>query len=189
MDFLFEAGLQRFVGHIDAIALDVELPAMIHTAKPAFLVATQEQRRQPVRAELIEQADSSFGIAEGDEIFAQELYPFGRAIRLRKFLREQGGKPIPEHDFAHWSTRSHARQQFVFFFCQHEAFPSYTAHQKSREILHLAIPKGSKSVKFAGPSHGVSVQGFGETRGGVGKRSRPLRSAIEAPKSILCLTS
>ena len=52
---------ERLVGgnvrHVDAVAVDVELPAVVGAADALVLVAPEEQRRAAVRAAMIEDAD------------------------------------------------------------------------------------------------------------------------------------
>src|SRR5579859_4131448 len=42
-DFLPEVRLRWLVGHVNARAVDVELPAVIDAAEPVFLVSSEEQ--------------------------------------------------------------------------------------------------------------------------------------------------
>ena len=64
VDVLLELVLRRLVELIDAVAFDVEFPAVIDAAQPAFLVAPEKQRHPAVRAEFIHQPDPTFGVAE-----------------------------------------------------------------------------------------------------------------------------
>src|SRR5262249_1714815 len=48
--------LVRQIGLIEAIALNVKLPSVIGAAKPVVLVAAEEQRRQAMWAQMIENA-------------------------------------------------------------------------------------------------------------------------------------
>jgi hypothetical protein len=57
---------------IDTVAVDIELPAVIGAAKPVVLVASQKQRRAPVRAAVIEYSHPAAGVAEGDQLLAEQ---------------------------------------------------------------------------------------------------------------------
>ena len=43
LHFVFEVGFGGLVGHVDAVALGVELPAVIHAPQARFFVASEEQ--------------------------------------------------------------------------------------------------------------------------------------------------
>ena len=82
MDVLLELMLRRLVELIDAIAFDVEFPAVIDAAQPAFLVAPEIQRDAAVRAEFVDQTDAALAVAERDEVLAEQLDAHRRAVRL-----------------------------------------------------------------------------------------------------------
>ena len=42
MDLVFEVGGRRLVRHVDAVAVDIILPAVIDAAQTGFLVAAQK---------------------------------------------------------------------------------------------------------------------------------------------------
>src|SRR6185437_12193004 len=58
----------RFRRDVDALATHVEFPAVIDAAQPALLVAAVEQRRLPMRAIGLDQADLAVGVAKGDQM-------------------------------------------------------------------------------------------------------------------------
>ena len=67
-----ERRLHRLVGHVDALAGGVVLPAVIDAPEPRFLVASEEQVRAAVRAVGPEHAHAPVGVAERDEVLAQQ---------------------------------------------------------------------------------------------------------------------
>ena len=67
-----EVLVRRQVGHLQAIAGGVELPAVIDAAQAALFIATEEQRGAAVRAAMIEDADAARAVAEGDQPFAKQ---------------------------------------------------------------------------------------------------------------------
>src|SRR5215472_9607814 len=77
------AELLRLVHLIEAIAVDVELPAVIDAAQAGFLVASEPQRSAAVRAKLIDQTDAVLAVTKADQAFAQQLNPNRRAVGLR----------------------------------------------------------------------------------------------------------
>src|SRR4029077_20296696 len=64
VDVLLELMLRRLVELIDAVAFDVEFPAVIDAAQPALLVPPKEQRDAPMRADFFDQADPAVAVAE-----------------------------------------------------------------------------------------------------------------------------
>ena len=71
-DLLGEGLGGRDVRHVEAIALHVELPAVIRAAQPGLLVAAEEQGRAAMRAAVIHDADASARVAERDQLLAQQ---------------------------------------------------------------------------------------------------------------------
>src|SRR6185312_2039231 len=71
LDLALEVLVPGLARQIDAIAFDVEFPAVIDPAQAAFLVAAEEQRRGAMRAALIDEADAALRIAESDELLAE----------------------------------------------------------------------------------------------------------------------
>src|SRR5216683_3172467 len=65
------AELLGLVHLIDAIAVDVVLPAVIDAAQARFLIAPEPQRGASVRAELVDQTDPALAVAKTDETFTQ----------------------------------------------------------------------------------------------------------------------
>src|SRR2546426_12640528 len=76
-DLVLEGELLRLVHHVHATAADVELPAVIDAPQPTLLVAAEEQRGASMRAELVEEADATLGVAKGHQGFTQEPDPYG----------------------------------------------------------------------------------------------------------------
>ncbi len=116
---MLEIGLRRLVWHLHAIAVDIELPAVIDAAQSAFLVAAEIHRRPAVRTFLVEDADPALGVAECHHILAEQTKADRVAIRSRQFLGDEGGHPEAPEQFAHRRARAYPAQQFVLFGSQH----------------------------------------------------------------------
>ena len=114
-----EVGLGRLVRHLDAVAVHVELPAVIDAAQAALLVAGEMERGAPVRAFLVEDADPPFRIPERDKVLAQQPQAHRVAIGPRQFLRDHGRNPEPAEQLAHRRAGADPAQQFVVFRFQH----------------------------------------------------------------------
>ena len=99
VDLLLE--LHGLVHLIDAVAVDVELPAVVDAAEAALFVPAEPEGGAAVGAELVEEADAPVGVTEGDEAFAEEPHPDGRTVRLRQLPGEEGRHPVPSHDLTH----------------------------------------------------------------------------------------
>jgi hypothetical protein len=83
---LLELVLGRLVRHVDALPVDVELPAVVDAAQAALLVAAEEQAGTAVRAELVEPAEAALAVAEGDQPLAEQAdthrrRAIGRSLR------------------------------------------------------------------------------------------------------------
>ena len=119
LDLLGEAALVRLGRHFDALAGDVELPAMIGAAQPAFLVAAEPQRRAAVRAELVDQTVASVAVAKGDEALGKHLHPHRRAVVFGKLFGQQDRRPVTAKQPAHRGVVAGPRHQIVLFFPKH----------------------------------------------------------------------
>src|SRR6266508_4047494 len=56
-DLVLEGELFWLVHHVHTATADVELPAVVDTPQPTLLVAAEEQRGAPMRAELVEESE------------------------------------------------------------------------------------------------------------------------------------
>src|SRR5262249_60854603 len=125
----------RQVGLIEAIAVDVELPAVISAAESVILIAAEKHRRQAVREAMIHDADTAGRVAERDQLLTEQHQTHLRAVGLE--LRGQtGGNPELPHELAHWRVAADAREGFVFGFAGHLASPA----------LFFIWPSGSSTM-------------------------------------------
>jgi hypothetical protein len=70
------------VGNVDALAVDVEFPPVIHAADSTLLVSAEEQWCKLVRTIGRDDSDLAVGIAESQQVFAQDADANRRAIGL-----------------------------------------------------------------------------------------------------------
>ena len=119
-DLVGEAELLGLVHHVHAPAVDVELPAVVHAAQAAVLVAAEEEGHPPVRAVLLEQADLAPAVAEGHQLLAQELDAHRWAIGFRQLPRQERRHPVPAHRVAHGGAGADAGRSLVVVVCQHD---------------------------------------------------------------------
>ena len=71
-DFVTDVLVLRRIRHIEAVAGSVELPAVIDTPQPAFLITPEEQRGAAVRAAVVEDPDPTWAVAEGEELLPHQ---------------------------------------------------------------------------------------------------------------------
>jgi hypothetical protein len=70
LDLLFEIR-RRHAWHIEAIASNIEFPAVVNATKPSFLIASQKQGCATMRATVIHHTDAPVAVAERNEFLAQ----------------------------------------------------------------------------------------------------------------------
>ena len=71
----------------------VELETVIGAANAVLLVAAEKQRGAAVRAELVDQSGLALGVAEREELLAQDLHTHLRAVRLGDLAATAGPAP------------------------------------------------------------------------------------------------
>src|SRR5579871_6356094 len=72
LDLVLEIRLGRFVGHVDAGAVDRELPTVVHASQTALFVTSEEQRGAAVWTVVLDQANLPGRVAEGDQVLTQQ---------------------------------------------------------------------------------------------------------------------
>jgi hypothetical protein len=64
--------LPALVRHIYASAVQVKFPAVVQAAQSILLVPAEKERRAAVGTYVIDQADSSFGIPQREQVFTKQ---------------------------------------------------------------------------------------------------------------------
>src|SRR6185295_15273504 len=118
-DLAAHAGIGLDIRHVDALALDVVLPAVVHAAQAALLVATEEEVRAAVRAAWLDQADAPVRVAERDQVLSHDLDADRRAVGRGHLARERDRQPVAPEVIAHRRTGAGADQDLVVFGAQH----------------------------------------------------------------------
>ena len=75
-----------------------------------------------MRAELLEEADAPFRVAEGHQVLTQEPHPDGWAIGCGQFGGEQRRDPVAPDRAPHRRAGFDARNELVLFVGQHGVF-------------------------------------------------------------------
>ncbi len=65
------------------------------------------------------QADLAVGVAEGDQLLAEQHHPHGVGVGLGQFGREHRGDPVLPHQAPHRRAGADAANELVFFELQH----------------------------------------------------------------------
>ena len=112
-------GFGGLVGHVDALTGRIEFPTVIDAAHARFFVASEEKRGTAMRAVCGQQANRAVGVAERNQVFAEQPHAHGIAVRVRQLRRQQGGHPVAPHDIAHRRPGANSGDQFVVFSFQH----------------------------------------------------------------------
>ena len=108
----------RLVGHLDAVAVHVELPAVVGAAQPARLVPAEEEARAPVRAPLLRERHVAVGVAPGQQVLAQQPDALRLPVDLQ-LPRVRGGEPVLPHQLAHRRAGAYSTEQVRLFLRQH----------------------------------------------------------------------
>ena len=120
-DFRAKAGCFRLRRQFDTLPGHVVFPAVVRTAQTAFLVAAEPERYAAMRAELVDQAEASFGVAKCDQPLRQQLHAHRRAVVLRQFLGQQSGDPVAPEHLAHRRALTGLGQKVILFRAQHDS--------------------------------------------------------------------
>src|SRR6185437_3987632 len=136
MDLVLELVFRRHVRHVEALAVDVELPAVIDAAQPAMLVPPVEQRGAAMRTFMVHDADAARTVAPGDQLFAEQHQAHRLAVGLEVARRDRRN-PVPAHQLAHRRARPDAADEIVIGLRQHGGpLPRLFQHSRSERIAN-----------------------------------------------------
>jgi len=93
VNLVFEVAFGGFGRHVDAVAVDVEFPAVIDTANAALLVASEVERGAAVGAVRLDDPDFVIRVAKGDQILTEQAQAHGRAIRFGQLVGQHRRQP------------------------------------------------------------------------------------------------
>src|SRR5262249_54044473 len=82
LDLVLEILRRRHARHVDAIAGNVELPAVVDAADAVLLVTPEEQRGAAVWAAMVYDADPPGAVAKGNQLLAEQHQPHRGAVAL-----------------------------------------------------------------------------------------------------------
>src|SRR5258708_35502067 len=93
-----------------------------------------------MRAELVDQPDLAFAVAEAHQMLAHQLHTHRRAIRLRNFGRQQEWRPIPAQQFAHEGSLANAAKLIVLLTRHHGDVSSSVCYASCSFCTHSNQP-------------------------------------------------
>src|SRR3989449_11408137 len=123
LDALAYAAFFRLGGQVHALAVHVVLPPVVRAAQPALLVAAEPERHAAMSAELVDDADAPFAVAERDQLLSQQFHANRGAIALGQLPVEQRRYPIAPEQLAHRRTGARAGQEFILLLGHHGRSP------------------------------------------------------------------
>ena len=113
LDLLLERALVRLGRHVDALAGDVVLPAVVGAAQTVLLVASEEEVCPAVRAVALDEPHAARGVAESEQRFSEEGYAHRLAVGLGKVGRLEERHPETADELAGGGSRPDSRQLLV----------------------------------------------------------------------------
>ena len=116
-----EVALSGLARHVHAAPAHVVLPAVVDAAQAAGLVPSEEQRGSAVGAVFLHETNAPLGVAEDDQILAQQTDALRVAARVRDLGAEHHREPVLAQQTAHRRPGAYAGQQFVVFLGEHGA--------------------------------------------------------------------
>src|ERR1043165_134275 len=118
LDLVLEAGLFRLERLLEALAVGVELPAVVGAANAVGLERAVIERSGAVRAVIAEERPTSAAVAEEHQLFIQY---FKSLLRLLGGDLGGGtdGVPVAPQEIARRRAGTDARHHFVVFFGEH----------------------------------------------------------------------
>src|SRR5439155_206073 len=94
-DLRLEVAFRRLRRHVEALAGDVELPAVVDAAEAFFFIAAEEERRTPMGAGVLDESGGAGGRPKGDQVLADK--PNGLLLHHRD---KSGHRPGASRTFA-----------------------------------------------------------------------------------------
>ena len=119
LHLVLEVGLGGLGGHVDAVAADVVLPAVVDAADAGLLVATEEEAGAPVGAVVVDEADGAGGVAEGDEVLAEQADADGVGVGAWELAGHEGRDPVLPHELAHSGAGANPGEGLVVLLREH----------------------------------------------------------------------
>ena len=124
--FLFQVGAQiAVVGlgrRLQALAVDVEQPAMKRAAQPAVFEPPVSEIGAAMWTMAADQPVAPLVVLEGDEVLAEQPHRLHRPV-AGQFIDQRGRLPIAPHQCAGVGFRPRASNEIVLFRAQHRSLP------------------------------------------------------------------
>src|SRR5262249_39240836 len=138
---------------VDAIAVDVELPAMEGAADAALLVAAVVKIGPAVWTVLFDDTDAAVAGAERQKLLAEDRDLPGWSVALGQLVGEQCRHPEAAQQFAHRRALAAAGQQVVVTLAQHQEVALARACFRSAMMSStVSIPIDRRSTSGPAPA-------------------------------------
>ena len=123
LDVGAEVGAVRLGRRLQALAFDVEQPAVERAAQAAVLQPPVGEIGAAMRAGALDQAVAALVVAEQHEAFAQQLDRLDRPVGARKLIDQRHRLPVAAHEPAGRRARTGAGDEVVLFLGEHGGIP------------------------------------------------------------------
>ena len=137
-DLVLEILLRRHIGHVDAGAVRIILPAVINAPKARLFIAAEEQRGAPVRTPVIHDPHPAAGRAKSDQPLAEQHEADGIAAG-HEFARFGRRNPVLAEQLTHGRAGARPGQDFAFGFGRHRHPASNFAEPEPRPAAIAAV--------------------------------------------------
>src|ERR1700687_3703906 len=97
------------VGYVDALTINIEFPSVINATNSTLFISAEEQWRELMRTIGCDYSNLPVGIAESKQVFAQNAYANGCAVRIGQLAGKKRGKPKAPEQVSHRRTGTHPR--------------------------------------------------------------------------------
>ena len=121
-DLVFESSCLGLRGLLYASSGAVVLPAVVRTANPFFIDATERERRTAMRAPFADDTVASLPVAVDHKIFTQEAKCFDRLL-IGELASACDRHPVAPQHFSPRLAAPDLRDHLVFFACKHGVLP------------------------------------------------------------------
>ena len=137
-DLVLEILLRRHIGHVDAGAVQIILPAVIDAPEAGLFIAAEEQRGAPVRTPVIHDPHPAVGRAKSDQPLVEQHEADGIAAG-HEFARFGRRYPVLAEQLAHGRAGAHPGQDFAFRFGRHRHPAGNFAEPEPRPVAYAAV--------------------------------------------------
>ena len=116
-------GLRRLIGHVDARAVTSNFQPWYTQRRPPSSLRPKNSDAPRCGQLFASRPDLTIGVAERDQVFAQQTHAQRVASGLRQLLDCSTGNPVLAHQLAHRRARTDATTSWFVFLVEHRCVP------------------------------------------------------------------